>query len=133
MNRPRLEQLRQFLLELPDDRFRYECYFSDSEAYDDPVLIRNPECQTAACVGGWVIALFGCGPVRTPSVDAQRLLDLNDQEAGFLFLTCINHSSRQDAIRRIDHLLSWKPLDEYDWNLEDNGAFKSRVLQREQR
>lgn len=86
----------------------------------------NHNCGTSGCVAGWTCAL-GAPSSRFSEVEdtARELLDLNYQEASFLFLCFarfgldeidLKKATYEDAIHRINYLLS----DEYTKWKEEN-------------
>lgn len=62
-----------------------------------------------ACVGGMVEVIWG----RTSGY-----LDLEIEERNFLFFEHQMVANQDDALRRLDWLISEKPVDEYDWTQE---------------
>lgn len=53
--RDRLIRLRDFLADLPDERFDFGSY----SFHRDNLLRRYTDCGTPACIGGWATRLFG--------------------------------------------------------------------------
>lgn len=142
MNRDRLTRLRDHLDQLPDKNFDYGIWFSqDGSTYPfrDAVTAEAPEanfCGTTGCVAGWCCVLLHkeakpvllaleqklgfpvAGPGNCDKI-AQTVLELTDKQAEFLFLDHVDNATREDAVRRIDHLLSTNGnFNDYDWTQE---------------
>lgn len=132
MNRERIQQLRDHIASLPDEKFDMRLLVgvegcSSYEPYDEAVDPEAPitnalhECGTAACIAGHAVALFEpLTPVSsTSAIQAAALLGLNwHTGARELFMPegyeDAGLYNRKDAIRTLDRLLetgtvNWNP------------------------
>jgi hypothetical protein len=86
--RERLEYLRDFLRELPDEKLNMSSYFHDQVGSRGwvPRKALKHSCGTAACVAGWSISLFRSRePQQTNWESARQVLGLSNGDAGRLF------------------------------------------------
>lgn len=103
--RERLEYLRDFLRELPKERFSMAHWPDAAELH---------RCGTAACIGGWADAIWG----RTTTNDeAGERLGLSADEAWALFYPSSDwlntDTTIAQALRVVDHFLA---TGEVDWS-----------------
>lgn len=114
--RDRLIMLRDFLAELPDERFSIRWAFTGGDA---PISMNAfPECGTAACISGWAQLLF--------PADADDVFGLESHEACELFMPrgwdddkAYHLYTRARAVAVLDHLIN---TGEVDWSV----AFQER-------
>lgn len=111
MHMERLQRLRDHLVEVPDDQF---CY---SDTVDPRVLMAGPPypCGAVGCVAGHACLLFALQGAAGQMRGAAAHLDLLPSERDFLFLEYCGKANRDDALRRLDHLLAGKTPGEYSW------------------
>lgn len=111
MNKERMLQLASFIEDLPEHKFDM-CNWAIDHDHTDKLIdckALNPhQCKTAGCVAGWAILLFaertphafdskrGYAPWPSPPMEAQRLLELNDDQVSDLFL---GHGFEVDLMR----------------------------------
>lgn len=121
MHDERMVELRNLLKNVPEEKFDYDHYFSDE--YQALKLLLSGEivningCFTSGCVAGYVCSHWDLTGDE-PKDLAEKFLQLNYEESHFLFLTRCNKANKKDAICRINHLLSGKFLDDYDFSQE---------------
>lgn len=132
MNTQKIKQLVKHLKNLPNKNFNYASWFSnieeDAEINVTKCAKENKipnECGTAACVAGhtcllfWDEAKIGIAKDRSISVIATEILGIDYFTKNDLFLKGMEHATKQDAIRRLEHILEYHTLDDYDWTLEE--------------
>lgn len=101
--RDRVIRLRDFLAELPDERFDMGTW----GAYDVGTKKLQHDCGTAACIGGWAERLFGRATDEPEAACASLGLDPCQGEA--LFYPPGHNSGRYTKARAVavlDHLLA---------------------------
>lgn len=135
MNLERMIQLRDAIAAAPPAEFRYDDYFSDRGGMFEPVEVPKPHCGTAGCVAGWACMLFRpremVRAVTAPSDDlsilnvARTALDLDLNQASFLFLENCAIATREDALKRLNWMIEhanyaeiWDPNEYYPWDNE---------------
>lgn len=131
MNKERLQQLHDAIEAAPPEEFFYNAFFSgknDGLLTAGYLTIPKPHCGTAGCVAGWALMLFipgersyngSCGDPKVSAFDqAKDVLDLSSSEATFLFLEYAHAAKREDALRRLRHLLDGDHPDNYHWETE---------------
>lgn len=121
MNRENIQKVRDVIAALPRKRFnmtgwahggnRYYSEISPSEITHD--------CDTAACIGGWAVALSAPDETTPFSTDvrerASAFLGIDGSMSMDLFMPNIENWSRitnAHAVRVLDHLLA---TGEVDW------------------
>ena len=132
MNRERVQRLRDYIAELPPERFCYRNFFTnpgrqigESQAFYDFMIRKTipPLCGTVACVAGYALCLFGkeeelgglgCGIRENVAV----LLEINGRDYDGLCVRNTDIATRQDALARLDWLLEHETLDGYDFSVE---------------
>ena len=118
-NLKRLQDTLTLLESLPDDRFNYGSYLNNV-GYD-AIRDRKHHCGTVGCVAGWVVAhnlleLHRGGIDRT----AGQWLGLSHSDSYFLFIAFIDRGTKEDAIRRLKHLIAGGSFEDYDWTQESD-------------
>ena len=89
-------------------------------AGDEHFDMRNWDCGTSACIGGWTDRLCGPPGNRDSTVTA-RTLGLDEEVANELFFMTetpvrMMDVTREHAVRVLDHLLE---TGEVDWSIID--------------
>jgi hypothetical protein len=127
LHRQRLTDLRDRIAALPDAGFCYDEFLQPREGVEyseHPVFMsRIPDqhhaCETAACVAGWACILYHPGQPFTLRTDlankARKTLELNRAETEFLFFWRHSQATREDAVRRLNHLITNGDLTEYPY------------------
>lgn len=127
--RERLMRLRDFLAELPPEKFDMGDYIvpgdddeSDIDIYSVPIKQAVDVCGTAACIAGWAQVLFN--PTESQDEELARVaLGLTEEEGQALFCPWTTEGSSVDrsedltltqAVRVIDHLLA---TGDVDWSV----------------
>lgn len=131
MNIERLKQLRDFLEELPEERFVYESYFDAYTRYklfleQGSLEELREDCGTCGCIAGWAYLLYGEDTQESrdkfdalPNKEASKLLDIRNRRiSGELFLYEVNGKSKKHAIARINHLLEFGDFSTYNFDGE---------------
>lgn len=138
MNLRHMRSLRDHLANLPPEEFDYAAFLEYDNGltnnempdwWDQHIIPPIHTCNTTGCVAGHTLMLLAPGlEVRGGDYDdeAQKLLDLNDQQTEFLFFAESGVATLQDAIKRIEHLLVndgdclHYPWDKESWFDEEN-------------
>lgn len=125
MNRQEVEKIRDFLVTLPDERFEYCFWFGYDGNPITPSRVNYDQfssCGTTACVAGWICFLHKLdlqGNILNGPMDlAQEILGVSRRDAEVLFICGSDNATRQDAIRRLNHLLDYGSLVDYDISVE---------------
>ena len=133
MNVERLQQLRDYIATVKD-RFRYDHYMHSTLGYIHPWYRNQPttknDCNTTGCIAGLGVLHFRLpkGEHLTAGAVMKEWLSFNEEEASFLFRYASDDANHSDAMRRMDHLLSGRPIGDYDLNLESYNQPKEEVL-----
>jgi hypothetical protein len=100
MNKERMLKLANFIEKLPAHKFDMTNWAIDqanTEMMIDCKAMNPHQCKTTGCIAGWAIFLFAerepfvydkCGgllPWRSPPVEAELLLELNEDQVQDLF------------------------------------------------
>lgn len=123
MHKPRMRLVREKISQ-HKEQFVYSHYFRPAKEFESGVQLKElQDCGTLACVAGWT-----CYTLEPElSIDdacykagmyAQELLELTATEASFLFHCFSDIANADDALARIDWLLSDKPVLDYDFRQE---------------
>ena len=118
MNKQRLQALKEHLASVPEENVNMDHYighfdgFGDETDWDTPLMclvedLRLLKCDTAGCIAGHTVALFGTEGIseeallscRTGSIEpaAQRILDLSPKQTLELFF--FHSSGTVDCIK----------------------------------
>lgn len=121
----RLMYLRDFLRQLPPDRFDMNrfAYAGEGVDYISAERVRT-DCGTTACVAGWCVALFTDDADIDGSWRARDLLALSDEQSSILFYAnawdpedeerpTYWGATPQDAANVLEHLIQ---TGEVDWS-----------------
>lgn len=143
MNVPRMEEFLEYLKQLPPENFNYE-FWLKTPGKIDPLLTEgktlsvleqaartnmDPPCGTVGCVAGNCVILFWeesksyfSKPWNSLTIGeiAAKILGLSSRQEDFLFMSFIKFSNKDDAIKRLEHLLSGISVDKYHWESETN-------------
>ncbi len=145
MNKERIQQLIDYLEQLPDERFDYGNFFSNGKevsitnsddpfnesCYDNIVAsaknnCRPIECGTAACVAGhtcllfWNEAKYEIAKATPISYIAKNILEIDHVVERQLFYFQCETATKINAINRLKHLLKHNSLYDYDFVDEGN-------------
>ncbi len=131
MNSERVKKLLDHIKKSPDEQFHYGNWFSgidDKEIstfrnVQEAAKNRNKKsiCGTAACVAGHACLLFWKETRKDLAIGmsiaeiAQNVLELDHQTRYNLFLQNMDDATKADAIKRLEYLLQFGNLDDYDW------------------
>lgn len=124
MHKERMQQLRDHIAALPEGRFSYPDFLMDERESYAPLYQWidgvQPKCGTIGCVAGHCVMLFDIRKEKCTQIDAAAAghLELDGEEAEFLFYEHIEAASREDALKRMDWLLKDNPVEDYPWHLE---------------
>lgn len=114
LNIPNIKRVRDVIAGLPDERFDMRDLYRKNGEETHPTsagagsLVR--ECNTAACIAGWTVALLAPEEARAAdAVTAMYLLGLDERQRGALFMPPGYHQagrySRAQAVAVLDHLI----------------------------
>lgn len=125
LNLEKIQKLLNHLKETPDESFDYTAIFRpDSPLH--PIRNPSPRCCTAGCVMGHAIWLWrtklqqldqACVTNRISGVIGE-FLGLDARQRNFVFFAHCGEANREDAIRRLEHLLAGQTVFDYDWQGE---------------
>lgn len=125
--RERLEYLRDFLRELPAERFDMGDWYTVNGVGRSLSALRKTagdivhDCGTAACIAGWAAAIFAPDTRSYAVFAAERALGLDDVTAAALFVPdgfARAGYTPYEASRVLDHLLA---TGEVDWSVARTG------------
>lgn len=92
MNDLRAFELREFLADLPPEKFNMS--------------------EWGTCIAGYAISLWAPTELTCPLADAQEILGLTDEQADQLFCPAFPFHTLEAAIATLDHLIE---TDEVVW------------------
>lgn len=150
INRERIKLLLEHLKKLPDDEFDYTNWFKleiqngdNIPEYVGPQILQGsrannvirkaaktngpPACKTAGCIAGHCCLLFWeeCKDrfeYEGFETTATRLLGFDYHVGTPLFQNYMMVANKHDAIMRLEHLMEFDDLEDYDWTLERHHA-----------